>query len=76
MPARKADKTSELAVRKPARRSLERGKAATTHPQSMVTGKASPAKPAVGDKLVFAYIGSPPQLQRCTKNGHVLLWHR
>lgn len=30
----------------------------------MVTGKASPAKAAVGDKPVFAYIASLPQPQR------------
>lgn len=30
----------------------------------MVTGKASPAKAAVGDEPVFAYIGSLPQPQR------------
>jgi len=38
--------------------------AAAALPQSMVTGKASPAKPAVGDKPVFAYIASLPQPQR------------
>jgi hypothetical protein len=32
-------------------------------PEAM-TGKASPAKAAVGDKPVFAYIGSLPQPQR------------
>jgi hypothetical protein len=35
-----------------------------TLPESMVTGKASPAKAAVGDKPVFAYIASLPQPQR------------
>jgi len=30
----------------------------------MVTGKASPAKAAVGDEPVFAYIASLPQPQR------------
>ena len=50
MPARKTGKTS--------------GKAATALPDSMVTGKASPAKAAVGDKPVFAYIASLPQPQR------------
>ena len=36
----------------------------TPLPDSMVTGKASPAKPAVGDKPVFAYIATLPQPQR------------
>jgi hypothetical protein len=56
MPARKTDKISKPAVRKPAKRA--------TLPESMVTGKASPAKAAVGDKPVFAYIASLPQPQR------------
>lgn len=37
--------------------------AATTLPEAM-TGRASPAKAAVGDKPVFAYIASLPQPQR------------
>ena len=64
MPARKTDKTSKLAGRKPAKRTVPRGKAATTLPKSMVTGKASPAKAAAGEKPVFAYIASLPQPQR------------
>jgi hypothetical protein len=64
MPARKSDKTSKPAVRKPAKRAAAQGMAATTLPESMVTGKASPAKAAVGDKPVFAYIASLPQPQR------------
>lgn len=64
MPARKTDKTSRLPGRKPARRSAATSKAATTLPESMVTGKASPAKAAVGDEPVFAYIASLPQPQR------------
>jgi hypothetical protein len=47
---RKTDKTSE-------------GKAAFTLPEGM-TGKASPAKAALGDKPVFAYIASLPEPQR------------
>jgi hypothetical protein len=39
-------------------------KAATTLPESMITGKASPAKAADGDKPVFAYVASVPQPQR------------
>jgi hypothetical protein len=64
MPARKADKTSEPAIRKPGKRVAAQGEAATTLPESMLTGKASPAKAAVGDKPVFAYIASLPQPQR------------
>ena len=64
MPARKTDKTSKPAGQKPAKRTAAKGKAATTLPESMVTGKASPAKAAVGDKPVFAYIASLPQPQR------------
>ena len=63
MPARKTDKTSKPAVRKPAKRTAAQGKAATTLPEAM-TGRASPAKAAVGDKPVFAYIASLPQPQR------------
>ncbi|MGH7585656.1 MAG: DUF1801 domain-containing protein [Gemmatimonadales bacterium] len=64
MAARKTDKTSKLGGRKPAKRMAVEGKAATTLPASMLTGKASPAKAAVGDKPVFAYIASLPQPQR------------
>ena len=64
MPARKADKTPEPADRKPAKRAATQGKAATTLPESMVSGKASAAKAAAGDKPVFAYIASLPQPQR------------
>ena len=64
MPARKTDKTSKPADRTPAKRAAASGKAATPLPESMVTGKASSAKAAVGDKPVFAYIASLPQPQR------------
>ena len=64
MPARKTDKTSEFARGRPSKRMAAKGKAATALPESMVTGKASPAKAAVGDKPVFAYIASLPQPQR------------
>ena len=63
MPARKADKTSKPAVRKPAKRTAAQRQIATTLPKAM-TGKASAAKAAVGDKPVFAYIASLPQPQR------------
>jgi hypothetical protein len=64
MPARKTDETSKPVGRKPTKRTAAQGKSATTLPESMVTGKASPAKAAVGDKPVFAYIASLPQPQR------------
>jgi hypothetical protein len=60
----KTDKTSKLSGRKPTRRTAAKRKAATTLPESMATGKASPAKAAVGDRPVFAYIASLPQPQR------------
>ena len=41
-----------------------KARAAAPLPDSMVTGKASPAKAAAGDKPVFAYIASLPQPQR------------
>lgn len=60
MPARKIGATSKPAVRKPAKRTSTQGKVATTLPAAM-TGKASPAKAAVGDEPVLAYIASLPQ---------------
>jgi hypothetical protein len=62
MPPRKTDKSSKPVVRKPAKRSVTRGKVATL--SEAMTGRASPAKAAVGDKPVFAYIASLPQPQR------------
>ena len=64
MPARKTDKPATPANRKPARHTATPGKTHTPLPKSMVTGKASSAKAAVGDKPVFAYIASLPQPQR------------
>jgi hypothetical protein len=64
MPSRKTDKPSTPAGRKLAKRTAALGKTATPLPESMVTGKASSAKAAVGDKPVFAYIASLPQPQR------------
>jgi hypothetical protein len=64
MPQRKTDKASRPAVRRPAKHKAAQAKAATMLPTSMVTGKASPAKAADGDKPVFAYIASLPQPQR------------
>ncbi|QOY87868.1 hypothetical protein [Paludibaculum fermentans] len=54
MPARKADITAKPTVRKPAKQTAAQAKAATTLPESMVTGKANPAKAADGDKPVSA----------------------
>jgi hypothetical protein len=48
---------------KPADGSAAPGEVLTTLPAAM-TGRASPAKAAVGDKPVFAYISSLPQPQR------------
>ncbi len=59
----KTNKTSKPAARKPATRPAAKGKAATKLPTAR-TGKASPAKAALGDKPVFAYIASLPQPQR------------
>ena len=59
--------TSPENAGKPAHKSADRtaaqGTALTTLPAAM-TGRASPAKAAVGDKPVFAYISSLPQPQR------------
>ena len=64
MTAPKIDKTAKRRVRAPAKRTSAQGKSAATLPETMVTGKASPAKAAEGDKPVFAYIASLPQPQR------------
>src|SRR6476469_10990385 len=50
-------------AQKPATRTGARVDVAPTLPEAM-TGRASPAKAAVGDKPVFAYIASLPQPQR------------
>jgi len=64
MPARKTDEPSRPKGRTPAIRTPPTGRAATPLPASMVTGKASAAKAAVGDEPVFDYIASLPQPQR------------
>lgn len=64
MPARKTDRPSTRAGRRLAEHAAAPGKAATPLPESMVTGKASAAKAAVGDAPVFAYIAGLPQPQR------------
>jgi len=64
VPARKTRKSPEPSVRKPSERAANKGRSSTTLPESMITGKASPAKAADGDEPVFAYIASLPQPQR------------
>jgi hypothetical protein len=48
---------------KPTKPTAAQGQVLTTLPAAM-TGRASPAKAAVGDKPVFAYISSLPEPQR------------
>ena len=55
--------SSESGTQKSAEGAAAPGDAAWTLPEAM-TGRASPAKAAVGDKPVFAYIASLPQPQR------------
>ncbi len=70
-PNRQARRTTKSAkpakarkpLRKPAKPSAAKATSAATLPEAM-TGKASPAKAAVGDKPVFAYIATLPQPQR------------
>ncbi|MEO8360609.1 MAG: DUF1801 domain-containing protein [Vicinamibacteria bacterium] len=50
-------------ARKPSEQTAAEGNVLTTLPVAM-TGRASPAKAAEGDKPVFAYISSLPQPQR------------
>ena len=64
MPAHKTGKTAKPSVRKPAKRTAAQRTSAPTLPKTMITGKASRAKAADGDKPVFAYIASLPQPQR------------
>jgi hypothetical protein len=56
-------KAAKAAKPTPAKPRLVQGNELTTLPAAM-TGRASPAKAAVGDKPVFAYISSLPQPQR------------
>jgi hypothetical protein len=56
--------TSNSTGTRPAKRTAAQAKVVVTLPASMTTGKASPAKAAVGDKPVFAYISSLPHPQR------------
>ena len=63
MPARKTAKTSKPAVRKAAKSTTAASPVVPTLKAAM-TGRASPAKAADGDKPVFAYIATLPQPQR------------
>ncbi len=64
MLSRKKTKTSKPTDRTPPNRVAAQGDSASLLPESMITGKASPAKAADGDKPVFAYIASLPQPHR------------
>ena len=64
MPTRKTKRTSNPPVRKSAKHTAARAKAAKTLPETMITCKASRAKAADGDRPVFNYISSLPQPQR------------
>ena len=64
MPARKTDESSTSAGQQPVEDTAALDEGATPLPESMVTGKASSAKAAVGDGPVFAYIAGLPEPQR------------
>jgi hypothetical protein len=55
-------------ARKAAKPTAAQGNVLATLPAAM-TGRANPAKAAVGDKPVFAYINSLPQPQRSIEHG-------
>jgi hypothetical protein len=61
--AARASTRAKPKARKPSKRTATQSNVVTTLLASM-TGRASPAKAAVGDKPVFAYISSLPQPQR------------
>lgn len=58
-----SNRHDKIDLQEAAARSSASGNVATTLPEAM-TGRASPAKAAVGDKPLFAYIASLPQPQR------------
>ena len=64
MPTRKTGDSTKGTPRKPTRRATTASAAGAPLKDSMLTGKASAAKAAVGDKPVFAYLASLPQPQR------------
>ena len=59
----KASTRATPKARKPATRAASQSNVLTTLPAAM-TGRASPAKAALGDAPVFAYFGTLPQPQR------------
>jgi hypothetical protein len=61
--AARASTSATPKARKPTKRAPAQGNVITNLPAAM-TGRASPAKAALGDKPVFAYISSLPQPQR------------
>jgi len=63
MPTRRTTTSAKPGARKPAKRPAVPGPGAAALPEAM-TGRASPAKAAVGDRPVFSYIASLPQPQR------------
>ena len=63
-PTDRTEKTSKPKPAKPIKQTPAKRKAATTLPESMITGNASGARAADGDEPVFAYIASLPQPQR------------
>lgn len=64
MPTPSKKKAAKSAGRKSAKRTTASSKADTSLKRSMLTGKASPAKAAVGDKPVMTYISGLRQPQR------------
>ncbi len=64
MPTPKKPKASKPVRRKSTKPPPRKGQAATALKSSMLTGKASPAKAAAGDKPVLAYIRTLPLPQR------------
>lgn len=63
IPSMKSEENGKPEARKPATDLAAPVDATITLPEAM-TGRASPAKAAVGDKPVFAYLASLPQPQR------------
>ena len=64
MPAKKKSSSSKSSASKPKTGSVAKAKGAAKLPESMLTGKASPAKAREGDQPVFDYIASLPLPQR------------
>ncbi|MGE0144909.1 MAG: DUF1801 domain-containing protein [Planctomycetota bacterium] len=64
MPSKEPDKTADSKSRKARGRRSTSADADASLPESMLTGKASPARAAEGDEPVFAYIAGLPPPQR------------